>query len=240
MIASLATWRLTSPLNRIVYVEEKYKWVAESAATNAAIERQYILKTSVECLEPHYNNAIRSTQKKLIVHEENMPEELREWLTSEKERGNRFSQMGTKDEKRRASLRYKSNELRLKRKYKEWFSQKKDIKSRLKWLKNNMKDIRPLTISSEKIDQKIRETFFTKLQAIVALLDLNVFDIRTAKDILHDCVEKYHYKKVVSDTHLRSNIERWPRDFPITFWASIGLVIFGVSIRPIYRWINKD
>jgi hypothetical protein len=71
------------------------------------------------------------------------------------------------------------------------------------------------------------------------LLGLTVFSDEVAKAIRLKCLEITPVKRVLTNTIYGTDIERWPIETPATFWAGIGLAIFGLLLGPIVFWIGR-
>jgi hypothetical protein len=233
MIASLATWELSSSYNRILYVEEKHQWVPENSTSDPAVERQVVLRTSVKCLRGFYNKAIDYRREKLELHHERMPRKVRELYQSQQTFREHLSRNNVDSQ-----LEYKRISIQLQRS--KWFREKKALENEIEILSKKRQNIEQVAVRQQKIESKMENTSFSLLEVKKLSLGLHQFNNNEAQNIIKECVKKLELKKVVSERLFRSDAGRWPSDYPVTFWMSIGLIISGLAMGPAHKWLNSD
>jgi len=70
------------------------------------------------------------------------------------------------------------------------------------------------------------------------LLSLAAFSDTAAKTIRTTCADVIPIKQVIANTSYGTDIERWPIETPVSFWAGIALAILGLMFGPVMMWVR--
>jgi hypothetical protein len=76
---------------------------------------------------------------------------------------------------------------------------------------------------------------------LAAKYHLGLADFSDAESMIirATCVYVFPMKKVAVDTTYHSELGRWPVEHVAAFWLGVGLMIFGLLLSPVAKWIGS-
>jgi len=252
--ASFYAWAQTSPLHRLYYTEDEYKWVRADSSSAPAVETDEIWQAPATCQLPFLVTAAMQAKAKLKVYNDAAPEEILTWRNRPTRQTLQLlpdNSLKREQQERERDVAEKDYDAELHAKYAEWYVTASKLEDQVQQWERRLSNVvdQRITFSEARrrsadigvysgndIEQVSARRLFEHYGLF--LLGLGGFADDQQQAIKAACVNVIPLKKIVTTTKYYTEIWRWPIDDVAAFWFGLELVFVGVLFSPIARWIS--